>query len=294
MRICAQTCITLSVLSSIPLYLFYNQSKPIMAKIKEVIQGAFNLLGYKVIRHDKNDNLPKDMDEDFRDVYKKCKPYTMTSIEGMYSLYKAVKYVVNSKIPGDFVECGVWRGGSAMIIARTLIKMKDTNRKIYLYDTFEGMPKPAKEDKSISENKPAIKIWEKNKGKNFNKWCLATIGEVKENMFSTKYPKGNLVFLKGKVENTIPNTTPSKIALLRLDTDWHASTYHELIHLFPLLSNKGVLIIDDYGSWAGSKKAVDRYTKENKIPILLNRINSGNRLGIKLGTVRSTSKRSKN
>ena len=88
--------------------------------------------------------------------------------------------------------------------------------------------------------------------------------------------------IKGKVEDTIPLTVPPKIALLRLDTDWYESTYHELKYLFPLLSNKGALIIDDYGCWAGAKKAVDTYFDENKIVILLNRIDYTVRLGIKV------------
>lgn len=68
----------------------------------------------------------------------------------MYALYKAAEYIVKAKIPGDFVECGVWRGGSAMIMAYTLLQMKETNRKIYLYDTYEGMSEPTEEDKKIS------------------------------------------------------------------------------------------------------------------------------------------------
>ena len=61
-----------------------------------------------------------DMDKDFFSVYEKCKHYTMTSVERMYALYQAVKYVVNKNIEGDFVECGVWKGGSAMLMAATL------------------------------------------------------------------------------------------------------------------------------------------------------------------------------
>ena len=88
-------------------------------------------------------------------------------------------------------------------------------------------------------------------------------------------------FVKGKVEDTIPKNTPEKIALLRLDTDWYESTYHELTHLFPLLSKHGVLIIDDYGHWQGARKAVDQYFGENNIQILLNRMDYSGRMAIK-------------
>ena len=71
---------------------------------------------------------------------------------------------------------------------------------------------------------------------------------------------------------------PSKIALLRLDTDWHGSTIHELIYLFPLLVQNGVLIVDDYGWWAGAKKAIDEYFSSSKRLILLNRIDYAGRI----------------
>jgi len=84
------------------------------------------------------------------------------------------------------------------------------------------------------------------------------------------------------VEDTIPNGAPESISLLRLDTDWYESTRHELVHLFPRLSRGGVIIIDDYGRWAGQKKAVDEYFAQNNIAILLNRIDYSARIGVKL------------
>ena len=94
--------------------------------------------------------------------------------------------------------------------------------------------------------------------------------------------KENIVFVEGKVENTIPQKIPSTIALLRLDTDWFESTYHELVHLYPILVKNGVLIIDDYGHWKGAKDATDQYFKENNIKMLLNRIDYTVRAGIKI------------
>jgi hypothetical protein len=81
----------------------------------------------------------QDLDPEFLGIYKRCQPATMTSVERMYALYKAVEYVVDAGIPGDFVECGVWRGGSVMLMAATLLAKGVTDRKIHLYDTFEGM-----------------------------------------------------------------------------------------------------------------------------------------------------------
>jgi hypothetical protein len=104
---------------------------------------------------------------------------------------------------------------------------------------------------------------------------------VKLNIESTNYPKNLVHFVKGKVEDTIPQTMPEKIAILRLDTDWYESTYHELKHLFPKLVKGGIIIIDDYGHWKGAREAVDQYFTENGIHILLNRIDYTGRIGIK-------------
>jgi O-methyltransferase len=100
-------------------------------------------------------------------------------------------------------------------------------------------------------------------------------------MYSTGYDMGRIHFVKGKVEDTIPNGAPSRIAILRLDTDWYESTRHELENLYPRLSPRGVLIIDDYGHWAGCRQAVDEYIHSNKIKLLLNRVDYTGRVAVK-------------
>ena len=101
-------------------------------------------------------------------------------------------------------------------------------------------------------------------------------------MYSTGYDKSKIHLVKGKVEETIPKTLPERIALLRLDTDWYASTKHEMLHLFPRLVPGGVLILDDYGSWLGARKAVDEYIAENKVKIFLCRVDNSGRVAVKL------------
>jgi hypothetical protein len=113
-------------------------------------------------------------------------------------------------------------------------------------------------------------------------WCVGNLEDVKRNMDLTNFDNEYIVYVKGKVEDTIPNNLPeNKISLLRLDTDWYESTRHELIHLFPILETNGVLIIDDYGYWRGSRKAVDEYFNEIKLPAFLNRIDNTGRILIK-------------
>ena len=215
----------------------------------------------------------------FLKIFQQCKPYTMTSIERMYALYNAVKYIVENNIEGDFVECGVWRGGSSMMIALTLNSLQVKNRQIFLYDTFEGMSEPTENDVDFRGGNADSLLKQNVQDKQNSMWCLADLQDVQNNMKLTNYPIQYIKFVQGKVEDTIPQTISENIALLRLDTDWYESTAHELKYLYPKLLTKGVLIIDDYGHWEGCRKAVDEYFATDKI--LLNRIDYTGRIAIK-------------
>ncbi|MEN0047265.1 MAG: TylF/MycF/NovP-related O-methyltransferase [Bacteroidota bacterium] len=220
-------------------------------------------------------------DDDFWEIYEICKPYTMTSLERMYGLYEAVKYILRNNIKGDFVECGVWRGGSAMLIGEVLARQKVSDRKIFLYDTFEGMSPPTSSDVDLNGNS-ATSLLEANLNDRADTvWCEAPLEQVKQNMQSCGLSDTQVVYVKGEVENTIPNIIPDAISLLRLDTDWYESTSHELLYLYPKLSIGGVLIVDDYGHWQGCQKAVDEYFKTLKFPPLLNRLDYTGRMAIK-------------
>jgi len=238
----------------------------------------FNKLGYKLLK----DNEKEEYAE-FYDLYLQCKPYTMTSIERMYALYKGVEYVVKNNIPGDFVECGVWKGGSSMLIALTLMKFGVNDRKIWMYDTFEGMSEPGEEDKDNQGTQAKELLTKASKDVSESVWCFSELDAVKKNLLNTRYPIDQIQFIKGKVEDTIPISIPNEyISLLRLDTDWYESTKHELNYLFPLLVKSGVLIIDDYGHWVGAKKAVDEYIEDKNICIYLNKIDYSARIAIKI------------
>jgi hypothetical protein len=247
-----------------------RQKKQLM---KKLFIKVFAKMGFRI----RNIMVDIDMDQDpiFTKILSAVREYTMTSKESMKVLYDAINYLSTNSIEGDIVECGVWRGGSSMVSALTLLNNKDTNRTLYLYDTFEGMNPPTDDDVSVS-GETAKDTWQ---GK-FK--CFADFDDVNTNILSTEYPKENIILVKGMVENTIPQVIPDKIALLRLDTDWYESTYHELVHLFPKLVKGGVLIIDDYGFWKGSRAAVDQYFHENNITIFLNRVDYTVRSAIKL------------
>jgi predicted O-methyltransferase YrrM len=114
-----------------------------------------------------------------------------------------------------------------------------------------------------------------------NEWCFSPLEEVERNLRSTGIDPARLRFVEGKVEDTIPATAPERISVLRLDTDWYESTWHELTHLYPRLSPGGVLIVDDYGHWQGAREAVDRYFGEVAEPILLARTDYTGRIGVR-------------
>jgi hypothetical protein len=224
-----------------------------------------------------------DMEKEFILIWKKIESFTMTSVERGYSLFKAVKYTVEHEIEGVFTECGVWKGGSAMLIAETLKLCGITDREIWLYDTFEGMTKPGRKDFVSWNNKSVLEMWEEKKagqGSGF-KWWAEGVEAVTAAMEKTFYPAGKIKMIKGDVVQTLKTDTPDKIALLRLDTDWYESTLAELSVLYPLLSEKGVLIIDDYGHFSGAKAAVDEYFADKKKAPFFSRIDYTGRLAVK-------------
>jgi hypothetical protein len=104
---------------------------------------------------------------------------------------------------------------------------------------------------------------------------------VREAVLSVGYPEEKIHFVQGPVEETLPENAPEEIALLRLDTDWYASTKHTLVHLYPRVAPGGVLIVDDYAYWQGARQAVDEYVQENNVSVLLNRIDYTARIAVR-------------
>src|SRR6266487_345074 len=101
------------------------------------------------VKTDQSDlNVPPDFEDLHKEILQKVKENTMTSAERIYSLIEAIKYLERTNVPGDIVECGVWKGGSMMAVAETLRYLNNTSRALYLYDTFEGMPPPGEYDKT--------------------------------------------------------------------------------------------------------------------------------------------------
>jgi hypothetical protein len=235
-------------------------------------------LGFDVVRYNA---LPRDLDPEIVRIVQDVREYTMTSSQRVAALCESVKYVVDSQIEGDIVECGVWRGGSMMAVAKTLRWLGDSSRTLRLFDTFEGMTPPTDNDVEFDGQTARTLLASSDKNDAESVWCYAPLEGVRAVLSETGYDPERLVFVQGRVEDTLPESAPEQIALLRLDTDWYESTRYELEHLYPRLVPGGVLIIDDYGHWQGARKAVDEYISKHRLPILLQRIDYSGRSAIK-------------
>lgn len=182
-------------------------------------------------------------------IVEKVRPYTMTTPACITATVNAVRHVINNRIPGDLVECGVWLGGSSMAMALAALERESVLRRLWLFDTFAGMTRPAPIDGD--EANQAYR----------DEWLKVDVETVKANMRQTRYPDTLIHYIEGPVESVLPNAivSLSRVAVVRLDTDWYSSTLIELMAFWPILSPGGVLILDDYACWPGCKLAVDQY-----------------------------------
>ena len=243
--------------------------------LRNAILHALARRGYGVRR-----KIDADVAPEMIETLERVRPFTMTSPRTIVGLCEAVEYLVRAEVQGDLVECGVWRGGSMMAAALTLVRLGDAGRTLHLFDTFAGMPMPEEHDVALTgSHAPALDRWQRDQRADHNEWAYAPLETVRDNVLATGYPSDRVRLVPGPVEETIPDHAPQTIALLRLDTDWYASTRHELEHLYPRLAPGGVLIIDDYGSWAGARKAVDEYDPVRRL--FLARLDGFARIGIK-------------
>lgn len=261
----------------------------IISKLKSISEPGSIVLN-RQLHHDLlsargtlSDEFPPDFTPEERADILAVRSYTMTSPERLVALSRGLDHLLQRGIAGDIVECGVWKGGSMLLVARKLARQGDTRRNLFLFDTFEGMSEPTKEDINAVDQSTAGKLLESSdRSAGNNVWCYSPLDEVKANLKQSNYPSERIRFIKGKVEETLPEPSIGDIALLRLDTDWYESTKWELETLYDKLVPGGVLIIDDYGHWSGSKKAVDEFFTARQLSLFLHRIDYTGRMAIKI------------
>ena len=203
-----------------------------------------------------------------RAIVERALPYTMTGIARLLAVVDAVRHLVAHDLDGDFAECGVWQGGSVLAMILTLQELGREDRDIHLYDTFEGMTEPGPLDVSPYEAS-ALDTYESARAEGRRPWAGlfdATVFD-EDGLRACSHRRGiranACTWSPVPVEQTIPAAAPERLALLRLDTDWYESTRHELEHLYPRLVTGGVLIVDDYGHWAGRQASGRRVLRRS-------------------------------
>jgi O-methyltransferase len=205
-------------------------------------------------------NLNKDLQMVLRmndnEILNFVSPYTVCDNARILNVLQVIDWIAKENIPGDFVEAGVYKGGIIMAMALKC-KQLGLTRKIYAYDTFSGMTAPTGLDIDIN-NMRALDLMDKSSYVYSEAiHCKSSLEETKENFEKTGY--SNVVFCEGDILQTSLHSIPQEIALLRLDTDWYESTKFELDHFEPQVRKGGYVIVDDYGHWKGSRKAVDDF-----------------------------------
>lgn len=253
-----------------------------MRGYEKVIADTARRFGISISRISSQAALPVEASETDADIIDSVSPFTMTSRERLWALISAVRYLERAGIAGAFVECGVWRGGSVMTMAYTLLESGNSSRQLWLYDTYSGMTPPTEVDIAADTGVSAESLLERTPvADGDNVWCVASLTDVRSNVMSTGYPEDRFVFVEGPVEETLSESSPDTVALLRLDTDWYESTRASLEHLYPRLAPGGVCILDDYGHWKGARKAVDDFFSEQHIRPLMMPIDFSGRIFIK-------------
>lgn len=257
-----------------------------MKRYEQVIDSVARRMGLQVSRlSSAGSRLPIEATNEDAALIDSLRPYTMTSAERLWSLLNAVRYVVDERLPGDFVECGVWRGGSVMAMARELGRLGVSDRRIWLYDTFAGMTAPTAADVEAGSGVTAEAMLARTEvGDGNNVWCVAGRADVEANLATTGYPPEQFTLVEGDVAQTLRSSAPERIALLRLDTDWYESTRIGLEILYPRLVSGGVCILDDYGHWDGARRAVDEYFAAHGPRPFMHPIDYSGRVFIKTGS----------
>lgn len=200
---------------------------------------------------------------DFSNLYRRVRARTMCSVARLRGLHEGVRYIVANHLPGDLVECGCARGGSAALMALTLRQLGE-RRNMWLFDTFEGLPAPTADD-------PDYEIAELFTGS-----CLGPLEEVRE-LFRDQGVADGVQFVKGLFQDTIPRSPIERIAFLHIDGDWYESVKVCLDALYDKVVPGGIIQFDDYGYWKGARKAVDEFMAKRKVNGPLRRLDYSGR-----------------
>lgn len=192
---------------------------------------------------------------EFSQLLAQVRNYSMMGYGRLRGLYSGICSVAERNIAGDFVECGTARGGGAALISLTA-RARSLDRTTWVFDTYEGLPEPSRDD-------PDYDLAMQKVGA-----CRGEFTEV-ESLFRKLDVLNRTRMVKGLFQDTLPHTKPESISFLHLDGDWYDSTMVCLEELYDRVSPGGVIQVDDYGHWAGARKALHEFFDKRKIEVKL-------------------------
>lgn len=251
------------------------------------------LEGWGLLRSREARALGYDHEREARARIAVIRGHTMTTMPRLITLYQQVRYLERSGIPGAFVECGVWKGGSVGLMALANLDHGPARRDLHLYDAFTEICEPDEKVDGARAVREA-RAWSSDGGTQGRLRPLTGVydafggpGTLDENRRLLEevvgYDPARLHYHVGWFQETVPASAAAigPIALLRLDGDWYASTKICLEHLYDLVVPGGVVIIDDYGTYEGCQKAVDEFLAARQEPVFLSHVDADCRYWIR-------------
>jgi len=191
----------------------------------------------------------------------------MVSYSRLKNVYELAENVESAGVQGAFVECGVWKGGCAGVLAH-VAKKAGCRRKTWLFDSFEGLPEPGPMDgdhaREYSRGRSSGRLRSVER-------CVGRVDHVKRLFEKLRIDPSSVVIKTGWFQDTLPNVGAEigPISLLRIDGDWYESTKCCFDNLYSHVVHGGFIIIDDYGHWEGCKKAVDAFLQAKNLRVNL-------------------------
>ena len=238
---------------------FYKVSFPVYKGLLRCLYLLKGLMNYRIPGY-------KDKWAMVKSIFR-IMPYSLVGVGGLEVTYMTVKDVCKKDLPGDIVELGVARGGSAALMAIVVFDKNlcgSMQRKLWLFDSYEGLPEPTEMDFNPElGDGTGEHVRPLPKGS-----CLGQLDDVKDLMFNkNNFPRDRIEFVKGWFDTTVPAKKDeiNEIAVLRIDGDWYESTKCCLENLYDHVTPGGYIIIDDYQSCYGCKRAVDEYIQKMDI-----------------------------
>jgi O-methyltransferase len=191
---------------------------------------------------------------DLERLYLEIADYTLIDLERISSLWNLIKDIGRREVKGDIVECGCYKGGSSAILRLGM----GSDRKLWIYDSFQGLPEPQAQDGP--------------EAKNYVGDCAAAVEHVMEVLAATGASTEEYIIREGWFQNTFKQELPKQVSLLHCDADWYESVSLVLETFYPLIPKGGTIILDDFGHWEGCRIAFYEFCEKYSERPLLERV----------------------